>query len=164
MSYAGYFLPETPRKSFSTGTGVYTSVRFSCAFFGVYECNRDVQLLVFGFAARTTRVGVMNRKFGNQHVTWFHPRLRRISAYSEVCRMSASTNCPPGLRTRWISLMAFSRPTASYMLWIAKLDKTTSNDFSRKGNSRASESLNSTRSATPSRRAFSRVAWELLFA
>ena len=47
----------------------------------IREAPIRIQLLVFGFTARTTRVGVMNRKFGNQRVIWFHPRRRRISAY-----------------------------------------------------------------------------------
>src|SRR6266851_2330514 len=84
------------RRACQTGA-IFTSLslrrKASCECYGDFATARSVcevdkapvdsrkapiriQLLVFGFAARTTRVGVMNRKFGNQRVTWFHPRLR----------------------------------------------------------------------------------------
>lgn len=69
---------------------------------------------------------------------------------------------PPTLSTREIPQTASLRPLVSWTLCRARLERTTSNVSSSKGSRRASPSLTSTRSATPSARAFLRVASGLL--
>ena len=66
------------------------------------------------------------------------PRCRKRVSYSRVALMSAIRMRPPGRSTRTASSTALARPTASGMLWIARLLSTRSNDLSPNGNARMS--------------------------
>src|SRR5215469_17031613 len=86
-----------------------------------------------------------------------NPAFTNSAAYSRVFTKSAITATPPGFNTRAISRHASSLPWRDGMLWITRLDTTTSNVPSANRIDLASPSSTSTFSFTLSSTAFRSV-------